>query len=220
MSKARRGKNLFEMGHSKKCSCCICLAKKGELKISREIRICKYKKCKNKFKVKVNSKRKYCSRNCANKSTIDGKPSGKDHPMYGRHHSDETKQKMRGPRNIYNGDHRGSKNPMWKGGICQLPYPFDFNNELKTLIRKRDKYICQLCNKTQRQEGRKLSVHHIDYDKDNLSPKNLISLCKSCNSKVNSNRKKWTNFFKDPVIEHFQASRRFKRLINTAGVKA
>ena len=38
--------------------------------------------------------------------------------------------------------------------------------------------------------------NHIDYDKDNLDPKNLISLCKSCHMKTNHNRAYWINYFK------------------------
>ena len=87
-------------------------------------------------------------------------------------------------------------NPNWKGGIGKLPYPFNFNNKLKELIRERDGYICQLCSKTQEENNQRLSIHHIDYDKDNLDPKNLISLCRSCNCKVNYNREYWTEFFK------------------------
>ena len=43
----------------------------------------------------------------------------------------------------------------------------------------------------------KLKRNHINYDKQNCNPKNLITLCHSCNSKVNKNRKYWTNYFKN-----------------------
>lgn len=35
----------------------------------------------------------------------------------------------------------------------------------------------------------------IDYDKDNLDPNNLISLCNSCHAKTNKNRDYWINLF-------------------------
>jgi len=44
---------------------------------------------------------------------------------------------------------------------------------------------------------KKLSVHHIDYNKYNLNPDNLITLCVSCHSKTNHNREKWINHFKN-----------------------
>jgi 5-methylcytosine-specific restriction endonuclease McrA len=40
------------------------------------------------------------------------------------------------------------------------------------------------------------TVHHIDYDKKNSNPKNLITLCVSCNFKVNFERSYWENYFK------------------------
>ena len=84
---------------------------------------------------------------------------------------------------------RGKNNWNWKGGIGKEPYPFNFNEELKELIRKRDGYICQLCNNYGK------DVHHIDYDKKNCNPTNLICLCNKCNSKVNANREYWTELF-------------------------
>jgi len=87
----------------------------------------------------------------------------------------------------------GEKSHFWKGGISFLPYAFDFDAELKKLIKKRDKYICQLCQK--RQIGKNLCIHHIDYDKQNSSPDNLMSLCWSCHGKTNNHRKSWIRFF-------------------------
>lgn len=43
--------------------------------------------------------------------------------------------------------------------------------------------------------NRGLPVHHIDYDTENNQENNLITLCCSCNAKVNSNREDWTKFF-------------------------
>ncbi len=92
-------------------------------------------------------------------------------------------------------------NPNWLGGIGKFPYAFEFNKELKSIIRKRDNYTCQKCSKTEKEEllmlGKKLSVHHIDYDKQNCEEENLITLCNSCNVKVNSNRDYWKKYYKD-----------------------
>ena len=41
----------------------------------------------------------------------------------------------------------------------------------------------------------KLKRNHIDYDKLNCNPDNLISLCNSCHSKTNYNRNYWINYF-------------------------
>jgi len=92
------------------------------------------------------------------------------------------------------------KHPNWRGGIGKLPYPFDFNKELKEFIRKRDNYKCRLCKVPEIECNTKLSIHHIDYIKNNLSEVNLISLCKSCNTKVNYNRKYWREYFTQLMI--------------------
>ena len=91
--------------------------------------------------------------------------------------------------------HEGEKAYQWLGGISFEPYSTDWTESLRRTIRERDKYTCQLCNKPQ--GDRVHSVHHIDYDKKNCNPNNLITLCVGCNSKVNINRGYWTNYFKN-----------------------
>ncbi len=90
----------------------------------------------------------------------------------------------------------GSRNHMWRGGLSNFPYPFPFNNKLRELIRIRDNRECQLCGVPESALNRKICVHHIDYRKDNLGHHNLISLCNSCNVKVNTNRNYWRKHFK------------------------
>lgn len=85
---------------------------------------------------------------------------------------------------------KGSKNPSWKGGKSFEPYTIDWTQTLKRSIRERDHYICQLCSQYEN------TVHHIDYNKKNCNPNNLITLCRGCNGRVNFNRKHWTNYFK------------------------
>jgi ribosomal protein L40E len=85
-------------------------------------------------------------------------------------------------------------NPNWRGGISNLPYPDEFNDELREYIRKRDEYTCQICGIKQNQlKGfhKHLSIHHIDYNKQNCNEDNLISLCESCHFKTNGKREYW-----------------------------
>ena len=73
-------------------------------------------------------------------------------------------------------------------------YPMDWTDDLRESIRRRDGYVCQLCGIHQGElKGfiKKLDVHHIDYNKDNLDPDNLITLCKNCHMKTNYNRNYW-----------------------------
>lgn len=77
----------------------------------------------------------------------------------------------------------------WKGGLSLEGYPVDWTETLKRSIRERDNYICRLCC----QYGNE--VHHIDYNKNNCNPDNLITLCKKCHLKTNHNRKYWIKYF-------------------------
>lgn len=97
---------------------------------------------------------------------------------YGRKLSEETKKKI-------SDNHSGEKSALWRGGISFDPYCHKFNERLKEKIRKRDNHTCQLCGT--KENGKKLSVHHIHYDRENCAP-DLITLCNKCNSKVNFNR--------------------------------
>jgi hypothetical protein len=85
----------------------------------------------------------------------------------------------------------------WIDGRSFKPYTTEFDEELKELIRKRDNLTCRLCNVIQ--NGKKHDVHHIDYDKKNCSANNLVTLCRSCNDKVNFNREYWKLFFIDKI---------------------
>jgi len=85
----------------------------------------------------------------------------------------------------------GAKNPAWKGGSPRNSYPYKFDFDLREKIRDRDNRICMVCKLPEQYFDRFLSVHHIDYDKENCEDSNLISLCVSCHSATNSNRKYW-----------------------------
>lgn len=85
---------------------------------------------------------------------------------------------------------RGEHNGAWQGGITHDPYDGLFTDELKSAIRKRDKFSCAICWK------RGFDVHHIDYNKLNSDSSNLITLCRSCHAQTNFNREKWIFFFK------------------------
>ena len=97
--------------------------------------------------------------------------------------------------------HKREKCVFWKGGISFKPYGLEFNNNLKEVIRSRDKRKCFICEITELGNKEKLSVHHIDYDKKNNDPKNLISLCRNCHRKTNYNRKHWQNYFNKIIKE-------------------
>jgi len=80
--------------------------------------------------------------------------------------------------------------PQWKGGISFESYTINWTETLKKSIRERDHYTCYVCGKEP-----SIDVHHIDYDKKNCNPENLIVLCRACHAKTNHNRNYWLDYF-------------------------
>lgn len=93
--------------------------------------------------------------------------------------------------------------PGWIDGSSFEPYTSEFNNELKEFIRKRDNYICQNknCGIPQQECRTKLDVHHIDYNKDNCDPINLIALCHLCNARASGDREYWKQYYQKIQID-------------------
>ena len=107
----------------------------------------------------------------------------------GKKHSEESKLKMSNnqPKML------GENNPSWKGGISFLPYCPKFNEKKKEEVREQYNRKCIVCgldekdNITKNGKHKKLSVHHIDADKEqgcNGKKWNLKPLCMYCHSKI------------------------------------
>jgi 5-methylcytosine-specific restriction endonuclease McrA len=84
----------------------------------------------------------------------------------------------------------------WQGGKSEELYPLGWTLTYKEQIRRRDKYICQNCGVPEIESIRRLHVHHIDYNKKNISSNNLVSLCQKCHMKTNFKRDYWIKYFK------------------------
>lgn len=125
--------------------------------------------------------------------------------LKGHHLSQETKNKIsqrtKGINNPNFGNHKlaGKNHWNYKNGASCEQYPHGWTNFFKEQIRKRDSHQCQICGKLESEMNYRLSVHHIDYDKNNLDPYNLISLCQNCHIKTNYNREYWQEFFKQKL---------------------
>jgi nitrate/TMAO reductase-like tetraheme cytochrome c subunit len=77
-------------------------------------------------------------------------PAGKDHPHY-RH-----------------GKFVGEKRP---------DYPAEFSHRLREKMREQQDRKCAVCGERSNQH---LDVHHINGDKHNNTPENLVALCRTC----------------------------------------
>lgn len=101
----------------------------------------------------------------------------------GKSVSEDTKKKITGE-NHYN----------WQGGVSFGKYCPKFNNTIKESVRDKFGRVCLLCGKTEAANGRKLDVHHIDYNKEQGCDGHkwkLIPLCMRCHIKTNYNRNYW-----------------------------
>lgn len=83
---------------------------------------------------------------------------------------------------------RGPNNPAWKGGIAKWEYSHDWKR-IARIIKKRDNFTCQMCSKFFDKPDKTLHVHHIDEDKKNNDPANLITVCASCHPITGPRRK-------------------------------
>lgn len=91
----------------------------------------------------------------------------------------------------------GSKAPGWKGGTSFESYGLEWTPRLKHEIKMRDGFCCGICH-----SNKCLHIHHINYDKKNNDPDNLITLCNRCHSRTNlNNRHYWTKILQLLVLQ-------------------
>ncbi len=158
---------------------------------------------------------KFCSRKCS-AQYVKKHMSGKDSPSYAKvdkecvickkqysvspSHADrrktcgDVKCLFEYRSNLYSREN----NPNYRD--VSREYPIEFNDKLTSKIRDRDEHVCQNCGMSEAENiskfGRVLDVHHIDYDKNNSAPTNLISLCFRCHIRtVTANRQFWISFY-------------------------
>lgn len=109
----------------------------------------------------------------------------------------ETRRKM-------SESHSGERHHNWKGGKSFEPYCQKFNNKFKERVREFFCNRCVECGKTQEENGNKLHVHHVNYDKSSccsdVKPL-FVPLCNSCHIKTNFNRQYWEERFTKLIVD-------------------
>lgn len=94
----------------------------------------------------------------------------------------------------------GENNSNWRGGTFISDYCKLFNEPLKDAVRNYFVNVCFKCGRTiSENKGRKMSVHHINYQKDcgcdNTQFCVYVPLCMKCHGESNGNRWYWYSHF-------------------------
>lgn len=180
--------------------------------------------CGKEFEVaNVNQeRRKHCSYECSNKA-LSLKTKGKKRLEYqgvlcsycGKLIA-RPPSMLNGKKNVYcneqcMGKHKsiinvGENNPNWNNGASFEPYCKKWTKDTRTRVRAFFGDVCFICGlPTEEHLDRhgnhhNLTVHHVHYDKQiccNGRPEIMVPLCRSHNSKVNSNKEWWIQYFEN-----------------------
>jgi hypothetical protein len=89
---------------------------------------------------------------------------------------------------------QGERGSNWRGGLSFEPYCPKFNEDLRRRIRAFFDHRCVACGKTTEENIRKLSCHHVEYNKQACcdgKPVQFAALCTTHHLKTNSDRERW-----------------------------
>ena len=91
----------------------------------------------------------------------------------------------------------GSLSPCWKGGVSTDPYcDIWLDQDYKQAIKDRDNNECQNPGCRKNCDHYPLGLHHIDHNKQECNPWDIITVCKSCNARANFNKEYWKKLYK------------------------
>jgi uncharacterized Zn-finger protein len=101
----------------------------------------------------------------------------------------------------------GPKRSNWNNGSSYEPYCILFNGEFKERVREFWDRKCAICGKSEKENSKRLSVHHVNFEKMSCCDVDIIPLfaatCSSCHSKTNFNREYWEEMLTNYIMIWF-----------------
>jgi hypothetical protein len=101
---------------------------------------------------------------------------------------------------------KGINSFVWQGGKSFEPYCYKFNEDFKERVREFWGRKCGISGITETENGRKLDVHHVNYDKQaccNTTPPLFIAVSRKWNLKMNKNRDYWEEYLTNYIMIWF-----------------
>ena len=124
---------------------------------------------------------------------ISDSKKGENHPFYGKRFPEEYRIKLV----------ESHTDGFWYGAVRYYTNPQyceKWTANLRERVRAYRDYVCFECGTPQ--NGHKLHVHHVHYNKGACcdgSPRDLVPLCESCHAKTNTNRDYWEDHFTEMI---------------------
>ena len=128
---------------------------------------------------------------------------------------DEYYDKVYCSKRCYRKDETEEFDPF-RGGISVEEYCKKFNPEFKSRVRAFFGFRCLICGKSEEDEGRKMAVHHVNYEKSSCCDKDIkplfATLCMKHHALTNHNRDYWNSELEKIINEKYGGKCYFTKL--------
>jgi hypothetical protein len=129
--------------------------------------------------------------------------------------ADEYYDKVYCSKKCYLSDEKEEFEPF-RGGISFETYCKKFNPEFKSRVRAFFGYKCVECGITEKEDGRKMSVHHVNYEKTACCDEETLplfsTLCKKHHAMSNHNREYWNEHLEKIINDKYGGKCYFTKL--------
>lgn len=109
---------------------------------------------------------------------------------------------------------QGERGSNWQGGKSYEPYCQKWTEDLRRRIRAFFEHLCVTCGKSTEENGRKLSCHHVSYDKQvccNGKPVRFAALCNKCHCESSMDRDRWERMLHRIIEEIYDGKSYFTK---------